>query len=215
MEPLPTLSEADAILQRLQRLVSLWRALLIVQLTLILLGVVLGLMELLLPGVLPRLFRGYLSALPVLVAVLVLVACLDVGSALVERAMGNTLRVERTTLRLVATALTLVPGILLLRRVLVVVLALGWLAMLLVSLFLYVVVVVISVPRFASRLNRAIGLAVDFVDRVLSGLYAWVTRGLMAISASPVIWLEVEEHVVLRLLRRGASMDESLGFAKE
>jgi len=194
----------ERILLRLRRLGTLFRALLIAQITAGLLLLVIGLLEWSMPGVLPQLFRGQASAWPVILSLVGLLLALDLASAITERKMGYTLGVERTLVRRMVSALSFVPGLLLLRRLLILALSLLWLLLLFAMLALWVVaMILLALPmRIFSGLARGTGRVVDFIDLALSELYSLATSGLAALSASPVHRLGEEVDVVLRLLHR-------------
>lgn len=202
-EPAPA-PGPERILVRLRRLGTLFRALLITQITAGLLLLVLGLLEWNLPGVLPQLFRGRLDAAPVLGSLAGLLLVLDLASAVTELKMGRSLGVARTPLRRVITVLSFVPGLLLLRRLLVLVLAALWLTLLFAMLVLWVaLLLLLGLPLWAwAGLNRGLGRLVDLVDLGLSELHALASRGLAALAVSPVHRVGQEEDAVLQLLHR-------------
>lgn len=199
----------DRIVLRLRRLVTLWRTLLIAQVTAVLLLGVLGLLEWLLPGVLPRLLRGQVAALPVLVGLAAFVAILDVGSAATERAMGSTLQMPSSPLRRAMTALSFVPGLLLARRLLLLGLACLWLGLLFLVLLLYILLVLVfALPMWLfEQVASVLGRFTDLADQILSALHALLVRALRAISATPVYRVDKEEDVVLPLLHRRRAID--------
>ncbi|MDY0001770.1 MAG: hypothetical protein RBU30_10775 [Polyangia bacterium] len=191
-------------LARIRRLGTIFRALLITQITAGLLLLVLGLLEWVLPGVLGQLFRGRVSAWPVLGSLAGLLLVLDLSSAVTELRMGRTLGVERTVLWLVITLLSFVPGLLLIRRVILLVLGALWICLLFAMLALWVsVIIALAIPLWLwAGLGRGVGRTVDLVDLGLSELYSLATRGVAALAVSPVHRLGSEEEVLLRLLHR-------------
>lgn len=194
----------DRVLLRLRRLGALFRALLIAQITAGFLLLVIGLLEWFMPGVLPQLFRGHVTAWPVILSLAGLLLALDLASAVTELKMGQTLGVERTLFRRMVTTLSFVPGLLLLRRLLILALSILWLVLLFAMLALWVAaMILLALPmRLLSGLVRGPGRTVDLIDLALSEFYSLATRGLAALSASPVHRVGDEVDVVLRLLHR-------------
>jgi hypothetical protein len=222
---------AEVILARLRRLVTIWRATYIIQMILLLLLVLSVGLEVSLPGVLAMLLRSELGAQLLIPGILVPLLALDPVAGVVELRMGRQLRVERIPLRRVLTFLYMVPGVMLLRRSLLVGLALLWLNVIIVALVLWFtglvllavlwlnVIIVALVLRFTGGLvllavlmravalvGQIFGKVVDVVDRFLNWLYTVLRQTLREIALSPTSKIEDEEDIVIPLLV--AQLDE-------
>jgi hypothetical protein len=195
-------TEAEAILARLRRLVTLWRATYIVQMILLLLLVLAVGLELTLPGVLAMLLRSKLWATLLIPGIAAPLLILDPVAGVVERRMGRLLHAPQTPLRRVLTVLYLVPGVMLLRRTVLVGLALMWLTIIVTFLVLWFVglMLLTLLMRVAEPVGEAFGQAVDAVDRFLNWLYTVARQALREIALSPASRVENEEHIVLPLL---------------
>ncbi|MFH2007462.1 MAG: hypothetical protein ABI333_12830 [bacterium] len=201
----------EVILTRLRRLVTIWRATYIVQMILLLLFLLALGLEILMPGVLALLLRSARGAQLLLPCIALLLLALDPVAGVVEHRMGRQLAVRRTPLRRVLSVVYLIPGVMLLRRTLLVVLALIWLLVIAFALqwWFNTMVLLYGAMWLYEPLGKVFGRFVDFVDRSLNWLYTVLRSALRAISLSPARNIENEEHIVLPLLqaRAAASYD--------
>jgi hypothetical protein len=202
MNGLHAAADAEVILSRLRRLVTLWRATYVIQMILLLLLTVAVGLEISLPGVLALLVRSEVGAQILIPVILVPLLVLDPVAGYVEHRMGRGLRVKRTPLRKVLTVAYMVPGVMLARRSLLLGLALMWLLIIIAILVLWFVglMLLVVLMRVAEPLGEVFGKAVDAVDIFLSWLYFVGRQGLREIALSPVNKIEDEEHIVLPLL---------------
>lgn len=197
-----TAADAEAILARLRRLVTIWRATYVIQMILLLLLAIAVGLEKTLPGVLTLLLRSELGAQLLIPCILVPLLILDPVTGIVELRMGRLLRAKRTPLRKVLTYLYMVPGVMLLRRSLLVVLASLWLNIIIVALVLWFagLVLLALLMRVAEPVGQIFGRVVDAVDIFLNGLYTTLRKILREIALSPASKIEDEEDIVLPLL---------------
>jgi len=203
MMPAEQIPRPEVILARLRRLVTIWRATYIVQMILLLLFLLALGLETLMPGVLVLLLRRSLDPALLLASIALLLLTLDPVAGVVELLMGQQLAVRRTPLRKVLTVAYLIPGVMLLRRTLLVVLALIWLAVIALALicwFSSMVLVYLFMWLF-EPIGEHFGRFVDFADRTLNWVYTMLRSTLQAISLSPARNIENEEHIVLPLLQ--------------
>lgn len=206
-----TAADAEVILTRLRRLVTLWRATYIIQMILLLLLVIAVGLELNLPGVLTLLLRSELGAQLLIPGIGVPLLILDPVAGHVELRMGRQLRAERTPLRRVLAIGYLVPGVMLLRRSLLVVLALLWLNVIIAGLVLWFagLILLTLLMRVAEPVGQIFGQVVDAVDIFLNLLYTVLRQTLREIALSPASRIENEEHIVLPLLT--AQLEDKTG----
>ena len=192
----------EVILARLRRLITIWRATYIVQMILLLLFLLALGLETLMPGVLALLLRRALDPALLLLSIALLLLSLDPVAGVVELRMGRQLAVRRTPLRKVLAVAYLIPGFMLARRTLLVVLALLWLAVIIAALQIWFTSMVLLYPfmKIAEPVGKYFGQLVDFLDRQLNWLYTALRSVLRAISLSPARNIENEEHIVLPLL---------------
>jgi len=211
MERPSAAKNAEVILASLRRLVTIWRATYLIQMILLLLLAVAVGLQLALPGVLSLLLRSEVGARFLIPCILVPLLVLDPVAAHVEYRMGRQLQVERTPLRKVLTILYLVPGLMLMRRSMMLGLAIMWLLVIMAGLLLWFVsLMALSLPmRVAAPVGQIFGRVVDAIDIFLSWIYTVGREALREIALSPVNKVEDEEHIVLPLL--AAQLDESSG----
>lgn len=202
--PLAPSDRVSPLIAKIRRLAHARRSLLLAEVVLALVLGLLGAIHLALPTLLDVLLRGHLSANALLVGLAVLLYASETAGAIVERAMGRTLGVQRTRVRQIAWLLLLVPGVMLLRRV-VQALGMGLGAVVLfASLLLYVVLVVLLARplRLSAFFTIWMGRGVDLVDRLLSGLaHAWLRLG-RALLPSPVLHPDRNADLLVTLLRK-------------
>ncbi len=208
MNGLHAAGDAEEILTRLRRLVTIWRATYVIQMILLLLLTVAVGLQMALPGVLALLLRSEVGAQYLIPIILVPLLILDPVAAYVEHRMGRQLRVRRTPLRKVLTVLYMVPGVMLWRRSMLLSLALAWLLVIIVVLVLWFVglMLLIGPMRVAAPVGQIFGRVVDAVDIFLNWLYTAGRQAVREIALSPVNKIEDEEHIVLPLL--AAQLDE-------
>lgn len=205
--PLDDRGGVNALVARVRRLAHARRSLLLAEVVFALVLALLGSIHLALPTLLDLLLRGHLSANVLLVGLAALIYASELAGAMVERSMGRVLLVQPTRARRIAWLLLLLPGVMLLRRV-VQGLAMGvGAAALFACLLLYVALVVLLARplRLSATLATWMGRGVDLVDRGLSGLAFSVRRLGRALLPSPVLHPDRDPDLLVTLLRRGSA----------
>jgi hypothetical protein len=161
-------------------------------------------LELLLPDVLPHLVGSAYAALALLLSLPLMVILLQVGTAALEWVMGATLQIPQTPLRRVFGILYLIPGLMVLRRLIQSLVAVLLLCLLCVALLLYIVMMILfAIPLAASdSLSRPLGLAVDAVDQAVSWVASSLRRAFHALVQAPAFRVEDADDLILPLLQR-------------
>jgi hypothetical protein len=197
----------EPIVGPLRRLGTAWRSLYLAQM--VVFAAMLGalLVDLRLPGILAALLRGPTAVNVFLGVCTGLLWANDLAAALVERALARRLGAERTWLRKTLGVAYLLPGWMLLRRVLVLVFHALWFGVVACFLLLWFLeVVILAVPaRIIPGVSEGFGVASDAMDQVLSTVASWLKRGLDAVSLCPTRSVERSELELLRLLVRSAA----------
>lgn len=197
-------STADRLVARLRRRTSTWRALFVSQLCLLLFAGAALWLEWQMPGLLRLVLHSDVALFGVAAVAIVLAAGNDVAAAVTELRLHTLLRVPLTPLRRVLRVVYLVPGVMLVRRTLIMILLVVWLVLLGVLLLVWFLAMALFTlgSTFSARIADGFGVAVDRVDKALSTVGALVRRAGRTISLSPVRRLDHEEEV-LPLLHRG------------
>jgi len=194
----------DEALRRFRRLAATRRALVIVEGICALLFLLFFGLEITLPDVLARLVGSVPVALALLLSLPIAVVLLQIGAAALEWVMGATLEVPQTPVRRVFGVLYLVPGVMVLRRLIQSLVAAGLLALLCVTLLLYVLMMILfALPlRVSDALSRPLGIVVDGVDQAVSWLWSSLRRAFQAVVQAPAFRVEDADDLLLPLLQR-------------
>lgn len=195
-------ANSELIILRLRRLATIWQVTYIVQMILLLLLTIAVGLELSLPGVLVLLLRSELGAQLLIPCILVPLLALDPVAAIVELRIGRQLGAERTPLRRVLTVLYMIPGVMLLRRSLLLLLADLWLNVIIVALVVWFVgMVALSVIMLvAEPAGSVFGRAVDAVDRLLNSVYNLMRKTLREIALSPASEVDSDDQITVPLI---------------
>lgn len=206
-------ADSEVIIGRLRRLATIWRVTYIFQMILLMLLTIAVALEVSLPGVLVLLLRSEVGAQLLIPCILVPLLALDPVAATVELRMGRQLRAKRTPLRRLLTVLYMVPGVMLFRRSLLVLLADLWLNIIIVGLVVWIVgMVTVSLLMVVTEpVGIAFGQAVDAVDRLLNGAYSRLRKTLREIALSPASEIESDDNITIPLI--AAQLDVGSGQA--
>ncbi len=193
---------AEIIISRLRRLATIWRATYIVQMILLQLLVLAVALELSLPGVLRMLVRSDVGAQLLIPGILIPLLLLDPVAAYVELLIGRQLDADGTPLRKVLRILYMIPGMMLLRRSILLGLASLWLNIIIVALVVWFVGMVLTtvLMRIVEPVGQVFGKGVDVMDRLLSGVYSQLRKVLREIALSPASEVDNDDHIVIPLL---------------
>ncbi len=201
-------SPADVILRRFRRQVGVRRALVILEAISALLFLLFLSLEIALPGIVGNLFHHAVRGLELLAGLLGALLLFQVGVAALEWLMGATLHVPTPPLRRIAGILYLIPGVMLLRRVVQLVLLAWWISLLCVALLAFIGVSILLAPAllWSDPVASLLGHAVDAIDQAMSWAYHGAEQGLRELIRCPTLQIEKAEDRILPLLHDQATV---------